>query len=262
MADSPTEGLLPDKSVSKDFEKLRFSQYVFLYCISCDPVFILSRFLASPTIAVTVAKSKTFYLHPDLLTAESERFSNSLTGRFQEAENKAIELEDEEPDLFGFFVEYLYRDCSILSREVQHYSEYVTLARLYAMAERFMAPTFQSYSLWRFAHSLGRNTFISDESICELLRIACMEITERVREDPMRALIFWYGGVKITNLQKSNMFRQLLCDIPDLGKQLCLWMDQKQPKEPAMPNELQYRRFAPESEYRLQCAPEAVLKIA
>jgi hypothetical protein len=225
-------------------------------------VFTLSRSLASPTIAVTVAKSKTFYLHLDLLTAESERFSNSLTGRFKEAEERAIEIEDEETDLFGFFVEYLYRDRSILSREVQHYSEYVTLARLYAMGERLMAPKFQSYSLRRFAHSLGSNTFISDESICELLRIACMEITERVREDPMRAQIFWYGGIKITNLQKSNMFRQLLCDIPDLGKQLCLWMNQSQPKIPAMPNELQYQRFAPESEYRLQRATEGTPKTA
>ncbi|KAH8726043.1 hypothetical protein GQ44DRAFT_706317 [Phaeosphaeriaceae sp. PMI808] len=122
--------LLPDRSRSKEFEKLKFSQ-----------------FLTSSIITVTVANSKTFYLHSDLLATESERSSNSLTGRFKEAEEKTIEIEDKDPNLFGFFVEYLYRDRSILSREVQHYSEYVTLARLYAMGERLIAPKFQSYSL-------------------------------------------------------------------------------------------------------------------
>lgn len=217
--------------------------------------------MTSSVITVTVAKSRTFYLHSALLSAESERFSNSLKGKFKEAEEKAIELEDEDPDLFGFFVEYLYRDRSILSRAVEHYSEYVTLARLYALGERIIAPKLQSYCLWRFCQRLASNTFISDESICELLRIACTEITERVREDPMRAQIFWYGGAKISNLQRLDMFRQLLCDIPDLGKQLCLWVNQKQPIEPPEPNELQYQRFAPESEYSLQRALETTPKV-
>lgn len=139
---------------------------MFPYRLPHGPALIFSRVLTSSVIAVTVAKSRTFYLHSNLLTFESERFSNSLTGRFKEAEEKAIELDDEDPDLFGFFVEYLYRDRSILSREPEHYSEYVTLARLYAMGERLIAPKFQSYSLWRFAQSLGSNISISNESIC------------------------------------------------------------------------------------------------
>ncbi|KAF1994758.1 hypothetical protein P154DRAFT_567153 [Amniculicola lignicola CBS 123094] len=219
-----------------------------------------SWFLTSSVITVTVAKSRIFYLHSDLLTAESERFSNSLTGQFKEAEEKAIDIEDEDPELFGFFVEYLYRDRSILSRDVQHYSEYVTLARLYAMGERLMAPKFKAYSLWRFTQSLRGNASISDENICELLRIACTEITERRREDPMRAQILWYGGINITKLQKLGMFRQMLCDVPDLGKHLCLWVSQSQPKLPPMPNELQYQKFEPESEYPYN-APEAAPKV-
>ncbi|CAN9091834.1 unnamed protein product [Alternaria alternata] len=204
------------KGLSVEIEKPKFSQ-----------------FLASSVITVTVAKSRAFYLHFDLLISESDSFSNSLTGRFKEAEEKAIELVDEDPELFGFFVEYLYRDRSILSREIQHYSEYVTLARLYAMGERLMAPKFKAYSFWRFAESLRSDTFISDESVCELLRIACTEIAERVREDPMRAHIFW-------------------C--------LCLWIDKDRPTKADMPNELRYEKFAPESEYPLQGASEATSK--
>jgi hypothetical protein len=220
----------------------------------------LSRFCTSSVITVTVAKSKTFYIHIDLLVTESDRFSNSLTGRFKEAEEKAIELVDEDPELFGFFVEYLYRDRSILSREIQHYSEYVTLARLYAMGERLMAPKFKAYAFWRFAQSLSSGTFISDESVCELLRIACAEIAERAREDPMRAYIFWYAGANITKLQKSGMFRQLLCDTPDLGRYLCLWVNQSTPTKPDKPNALRYQEFAPESEYTLQRSSGAVPK--
>ncbi|KAB2102961.1 hypothetical protein AG0111_0g8746 [Alternaria gaisen] len=231
------------KGLSVEIEKPKFSQ-----------------FLASSVITVTVAKSRAFYLHFDLLISESDSFSNSLTGRFKEAEEKAIELVDEDPELFGFFVEYLYRDRSILSREIQHYSEYVTLARLYAMGERLMAPKFKAYSFCRFAESLRSDTFISDESVCELLRIACTEIAERVREDPMRAHIFWYAGTKITKLQKSGMFRQLLCDTPDLGRCLCLWIDKDRPTKADMPNELRYEKFAPESEYPLQGASEATSK--
>lgn len=179
----------------------------------------------------------------------------------KEASKKAIDLEDEDPNLFGYFAEYLYRDCSILSDDIDHYSKYVTLARLYAMGERLMAPKFQSYALGRFAQSLSYQTQISEESICDLVQTACLEITERVREDPMRSQIFWYAGSKITNLQKSDMFRQLLCDIPDSGRQLCLWMGRSQPGKPTMPSELQYQRFGPESEYDLQSVREAVHEV-
>ncbi|KAH7558667.1 hypothetical protein BM1_04804 [Bipolaris maydis] len=219
-----------------------------------------SQFLTSSVVTVTVAKSRAFYLHFDLLIAESERFSNSLTGKFKEAEEKAIELVDEDPELFGFFIKYLYHNRSLLSREIQHYSEYVTLARLYAIGERLMAPKFKAYSFWRFVQSLSSDTFISDESVCKLLRIACTEIAERAREDPMRAYIFWYAGAKISKLQKSGMFRQLLCDNPDLGRYLCLWIGESKPAKADMPNELRYQKFAPESEYPMQGASKAAPK--
>ncbi|KAH7385959.1 hypothetical protein BKA66DRAFT_569275 [Pyrenochaeta sp. MPI-SDFR-AT-0127] len=208
-----------------------------------------SQLLTSRIITINVGKSRTFHLHADLLTAESEELLKNLTGSFKEASENAIDIESEDPDLFGFFVEYLYCNRSILSREVEHYSDYVTLARLYAMGERLMAPKFQSYAVWRFAQSLSTNTRMSDESICELLRIACTEITERVREDPMRAQIFWCAGYKINTLQKFGLFRQLLCDIPDVGRQICLSIGQSRPEQPGCPDQSQQQMFAPECEF-------------
>lgn len=232
-------------------EKPKFSLLV-AYCkLECKCGLTCRRFLSSYIVTITVARSRTFYLHSDLLLAESERCAKNLQGNFKEAESRTIEIEDEDPELFGFFVGYLYRDQSMLSRNVQHHSEYIILARLYAMGERLMAPCFQSYCLWRFTESLGTHSSISDEGICELLQLACTEITERVREDPLRSQIFWYGGSRIATLQQYSMFRQLLYDLPDLGRQLCLWVYKSQPLTAPKPAELLCQRFGPESEHVL-----------
>jgi hypothetical protein len=199
-------------------------------------------------VTVIVGKSKTFHLHFDLLVAESERFSTGLKGNFKEAQDYVMNVEDEDPEIFGFFVEYIYRDRSILSRSVAHYSEYVTIARLYAMGDRLMAPKFKAQCLWRFTASLDIYSVISEESICEMLRIACTEITERTKEDPMRSQIFWYAGSKLSVLQKASMYRQLVREEPEVG-QLCLWVNQSQPPKPAEPIENQYKKFETESEY-------------
>jgi hypothetical protein len=200
---------------------------------------------------VTVGKVRKFYLHRDLLVAESEKFSRQLNGAFKEASENAVEL-DEDPELFGYFVEYIYRNRSVLSRDVGHYSEYITLARLYAMAERLIAPGLQSHCLWRFTKPLTTDTKISEEVICDLLEIACTEIPERIKKDALRSQIFWYAGVKLSSLQKSDMFRQLLCDVPEVGHQVCLMVNQGQPPKPAMPNELNYDKFKQESEYSMR----------
>jgi hypothetical protein len=216
----------------------------------------LCSHLTSPIITVTIAKSKKFHLHEKLLVAESEKFSTELNGSFKEALDKDIKMEDEDPELFGFFVEYIYRNRSILSREVKHHSEYVTLARLYAMGDRLIAPKFQAQCLWRFTESLSSSTPISDESTCQLLLIACTEIPEVLGEDPLRSYIFWFGGSKILSLQKSGMFRQLLCDMPEVSKQLCLCVNQGQPPKSEKPNKLRLKQFAPESEYSFTISGE------
>ncbi|XPS98304.1 hypothetical protein M3J09_007512 [Ascochyta lentis] len=210
-----------------------------------------SHFLTSTVVTVKVAQSRTYYLHSDLLCAESKRFANSLSGNFKEAKDRTIEIEEEDPELFGYFVEYLYRDRSILSRAINHYSEYFTLARLYAMGERLVAEAFQATCLWRFTQSLEAQSPISEEVICDLLQLACTEITERVREDPLRSQIFWFGGRKVATLQQSGGFRQMLNDLPDLGRHLCLWVNKDKPPAAGKPNKQLFERFGLESEHNL-----------
>lgn len=94
-----------DKTGSEDSdvresEKLKFSRQedidtveerYWTYCLSV---------LTSRIIAVTVGKSKTFYLHSDILTTESEEFLRNLTSGFKESSENAIKMEDENPELF------------------------------------------------------------------------------------------------------------------------------------------------------------------
>lgn len=59
------------------------------------------------TIIVGTAKKK-FVVHEHLLTHYSDFFRGALSGRFIEAEEKAVKLESDCPDIFVFFVHWLY----------------------------------------------------------------------------------------------------------------------------------------------------------
>ena len=92
----------------------------------------------------------------------------------------------------------------------------------------------------------GPSLDIPDHSLCELLRTAWEELAET---DPMRAQIFWFAASQISRLQSSDMFQQLLRELPELGGHLCMWFNQKKPAEPAEPERLTWTAFTSESEY-------------
>lgn len=176
----------------------------------------MHRLLTSPTIRVTVAGSKVFLLHSGLLTQESDRFAKSLNGRFTEAEDAAIDLKDEDPALFGFFVEYMYRGCHIsMDGEQSHSSDCIILARLYAMGERLQAVKFQYSIAGQFVLALDNRDYIGDVCICQLLTIACMEITERAEEDRVRQHIFKHAIRWMGRLRTSGLFRQTLKELEE-----------------------------------------------
>jgi hypothetical protein len=117
------------------------------------------------------------------------------------------------------------------------------------MGDRLIAPKFKAQCLWRFTEDLESDTTVSDDCTCELLNIACIEITERAEEDLMRSQIFWYAGKKIRDLQKSPAYGQLLRDEPEVGRHMCLWMNKDIPVRAPKPIELQLEKFRAESEY-------------
>jgi hypothetical protein len=55
------------------------------------------------------AYAETFYVHRSILT-KAEYFRKALGGGFEEAENQAIDLPEEDPSVFSFVVAYLYEN--------------------------------------------------------------------------------------------------------------------------------------------------------
>ncbi|PMD25018.1 hypothetical protein NA56DRAFT_594243 [Hyaloscypha hepaticicola] len=65
---------------------------------------------SSPIIPVRVGPhAETFPVHKDILT-KSEYFRKALDGEFREAGDQAIDLPEENPDIFSFVIAYLYEE--------------------------------------------------------------------------------------------------------------------------------------------------------
>ena len=190
---------------------------------------------------------KTFLLHAALLDHESDELAKDINSGFREGETKRVVLNQEDPGLFGYFVDYLYSDRWLENGDASRNADYIVLARLYTLGERLQAKNFQRAALRKFTSSLTKGTTIADQSVCELLEIACTELPERVNEDPLRAQIFWYAASRLTMLQDYDYFLQLLDVHKDLGKYLCVRAGSSTAPQPKKPSESLPLRFKPES---------------
>ncbi|KAK8156550.1 hypothetical protein BKA80DRAFT_345677 [Phyllosticta citrichinensis] len=125
-----------------------------------------SNTLSTRIIEVMVGideNKKTFLIHEDLLCRESDKFNLQLRGPFKEAKTGKIPDCEEDPAHFAFFGEYLYRDGWVeKDGQIEHSSEWVLLARLYAMGERIGAKRFQDACLWKFLRHFTRDSQIAD----------------------------------------------------------------------------------------------------
>lgn len=193
--------------------------------------------------------SKTFLLHSELPAYESNRLGKDVNGGFNEQSSRKILLHEEDSGLFGYFVEYLYRSKWLAHKQVERDSDYIILARLYALGERLQAHQFQLATLRKFTSSLTSQMSLSDQGICDLLDVACAELPERINEDPLRAHIFWYATSQLTRLQKYDYFLRLLGIHEDLGKYLCIRAGNSSVPQPTRPSEPLPERFRPESIY-------------
>lgn len=195
-------------------------------------------------------KPKIFLLHSELLAYESDRLAKDVKGGFGEQSDKRILLDEEDPELFGYFVEYLYRSEWLASEKTSRNSDYIVLARLYALGERLQAHKLQFAVLRKFTLFFTNQTSLSDHAICDLLEIACTELPERVDEDPMRAQIFWYAAARLTQLQTYDYFLRLLETYTDLGRYLCTRAGNGLGSQPSKPTNPLPLKFRPESAYQ------------
>ena len=170
-------------------------------------------------------------------------------GGFKEEKDQKIVLDQEDPGLFGYFIEYMYRTGWIAEEKgAKRNEEYIILARLYALGERLQAKDFQRAALNKFHRSFA-SASLSDQGICDLLEIACAELPERVDEDPLRAQVFWYAASRLTQLRDYDYFLKLLEAHPHLGKSLVLLAGNSSSAQPQYRPEPLPLKFVPESIY-------------
>lgn len=193
-----------------------------------------------------------FNLHRSLVCKESARLSKTFQGAFKEAAEQECTLSEEDPRLFGYFVEYLYREGWLHDSNNKtdlHLDEILILARLYTMGDRLMAKDFQDLSLRKFAAALDRTHDLPDQDICNLLETVGAELPDTSDEEPLQAQVTWYAAARMSKLQKLDRFPELLREHPQLAVRLCMRAGNRSDSRPAIPATLENRRFKPESTY-------------
>jgi hypothetical protein len=196
-------------------------------------------YLNSRVVAVHLKGDVHCFVHSSLLCRASERFAAALKGPFIESENLEIRLPEECPELFAYFAAYLYRLCvpedASRNTMTSKWSQQISIlifARLYAMAERFMADSFKSSIQTQLRLRLARPQELTVEDVCGLLRVSCEEIVGRTptRQDYLRQATFSIAATRLNgprrsdSLHASETFRNLLLVHPELGQELCLQM--------------------------------------
>ena len=179
-----------------------------------------------------------------------------MNGGFLEAEKKEIVLNDEDPDLFGFFVEYLYTDKWV-DMDVETDSEYVVLVRLYVLGERLQAQRFKMAILAKFLakfptscqqnNNPPQNNKLPLHHVCEMLDVILGELPEV--GDPLRAQLFWYAAQQVESLRGQPYFRRLLGSYSKLGVELVMLTNGSSKEQPEKPQSKLPSRFSQESTF-------------
>lgn len=159
-------------------------------------------------------------------------------------------MSEEDPRIFGYFVEYMYREGWLHDEKSNpHQSELSTLARLYTMGDRLMAKGLQDLALRKIALTLGRTNDLPDQEVCDFLEVAGAEIPDTPNDNALQAQVLWYAALRLHKLQNFNRFHELLRQYPQLAVKLCMLAGDRNNGQPKVPSISEGKRFKPESIY-------------
>jgi hypothetical protein len=212
-----------------------------------------SRTLTSPIVTVQVGKEEpmAFNLYRGLVCNESARFAKTSQSAFKEASEQECTLPEEDPRLFGYFVEYVYREGRFHENNKNtnhfHCPKILTLARLYTMRDRFLAKAFHDLTLLKLGSALSSGPYLSDQDICELLEIAGAELPDLPEGNPLQAQILWYAAGRISRLQRFDRFPESLREHPQLGVKLYMRAGSGSTSQPKLPQTYDPSRSKPET---------------
>ncbi|KAK8175069.1 hypothetical protein IWX90DRAFT_411673 [Phyllosticta citrichinensis] len=182
-----------------------------------------------------VVPESNFLVHEELLCRASQKFERQLRGSFKEASSGVISDCEEPPHYMGVFLAYIYFGESALIQDIGPSSRAVDLARMYCMAERLDAKSFQESVMSAFAASLDFRCTLPAEDICTLLHLVYTELPEREKdhEYPLRSLVLWCAVSSLFLLKNHPRFEtEILDKFPGLAKTLLLRAKDSEERNP------------------------------
>lgn len=229
----------------------KFSKFSLLIVAWCRWPF--RSFFTSPIFAVVIDQEnqKTFLLHFELLAHESNRLAKNVKNEFDEQSIKRILLDEENPELFDYFVKYLYRTKWLTKKGFLRDSNYIIIARLYALEERLQTHKFQYVILRKFISFFTNYTSLSNQDVCDFLKIICTKLSNKINEDSLKDQIFWYVASRFTQFQKYDYFLRFLKMHKNLKKYLCIRVENNFISQSKKSSESLSLRFRPKSIYQV-----------
>ncbi|KAK5937562.1 hypothetical protein PMZ80_010182 [Knufia obscura] len=106
-----------------------------------------AQFTQSPLVAVSVGRgenSATYNIYKDLLTAHSPYCKASLEGRWEEAKNNCVKLEEHDPKALQVIVNWLYRDPRTMNFLQVQSDLCAAVLPTYQLADKLLMPNLQN----------------------------------------------------------------------------------------------------------------------
>jgi hypothetical protein len=163
------------------------------------------RFYHTPSVPITVGsedRQKTFYVHKDQLVHKSAYFRTSLESEFVEGRTQQVLLDQDDPDVFDIFVQWIYQgdyDVQMAIPKEKGGTEdtwYEFHARAYSLGNRLVAPDFKKMIAKKLATALER---YDDLAMALVIKMAEIIYDGTSSEDgvEMRSLLAMYCGSRI-----------------------------------------------------------------
>ena len=137
-------------------------------------------------ITVIIGKGSsatTFVVHEPLLTSSSAYFQRALKSTFKEGDTGQVNLEEDDPQVFGLVNEYLYTGVIAVSRVDTGFLR--LFSELWLLAHYLQIPRLVNYAMWRLVSWAGQDSFDLNDASGIAFRIR--EVEELYDRAPMES---------------------------------------------------------------------------
>lgn len=103
---------------------------------------ILFRLIGRAVDVLVGEEKEIFSVHEKLIRASSPFFDKAMSGAWLESPQHTIQLPEDEPEIFGIYVHWLYYDTLPVSCN-EPSSEYLNLMKAYTLGDKLLDTKFQ-----------------------------------------------------------------------------------------------------------------------